>query len=407
MWGDAYSVHNFSAYHERVYLSSPLSLQNRHYNMTDTPDYSTTPVTVSLSDLKSGVSDSLLPAAFGPDSLGVIIVTGLPSGFAELRKSVLLSASDLATLPDDKLAAMEHEPSFWCQGWSRGREKLANGVPDFNKGSFYANCAFHKDSKLEAPPAEETGGYEDMHMYTAANIWPEEEDLPGFQSNLKQLCNLIIDVAEDVARACDRYVGGVGIKGYEDGYLEDVVRTSTTTKARLLHYFAMQEKGGQVSGGDNMEASQGNDKDTSEQGSVEKASGLGDDEEVSGADDSWCGTHKDHSCLTGLTSAMFLNGKTILPQSPDPAAGLYIHNRHGKVVQVKIPKDALAFQTGSALEAATYGEFKAVPHFVKGASVEGVSRNTLAVFCQPSMNRRLGDEGTFAEYSKRVLEGNH
>lgn len=354
-----------------------------------TTDYTTTPVTVSLSDLKSGVSDSLLPAAFGPDSLGVIIVTGLPAEFVELRKSVLLSASDLATLPDDKLQAMEHEPSFWCQGWSRGREKLANGVPDFNKGSFYANCAFHKDAKLEAPPSEETRGYEDMHMYTAANIWPQEEDLPGFQSNLKQLCNLIIDVAEDVARACDRYVGGVGIKGYEQGYLEDVVRTSTTTKARLLHYFALKNEQQQVSGGD--------DQKGSEQGGDEKVS----------EDDSWCGTHKDHSCLTGLTSAMFLNGKTVLPQSPDPAAGLYIHNRHGKVVQVKIPKDALAFQTGSALEAATYGEFKAVPHFVKGASVEGVSRNTLAVFCQPSMNRRLGDEGTFAEYSKRVLEGNH
>ncbi|RDW39829.1 hypothetical protein B0I73DRAFT_131331 [Yarrowia lipolytica] len=337
-------------------------------------DYSTTPVVVSLEELQSGATDSLLPSAFGPDSLGVIIVTGLPKDFVSLRQKVLLSASDLAALPADKLAAMEHEPSFWCQGWSRGREKLANGVPDFNKGSFYANCAFHKDPQLEAPPKEETVGYEDMHMYTAPNIWPQEEDLPQFQTNLKALCNLIIDVAEHVARACDRYVAGhAKIDGYTAGYLEDVVRTSTTTKARLLHYFPMQQQ----------------------------------QEQADTPDDAWCGTHKDHSCLTGLTSAMFLDGKTVLPKSPDPEAGLYIHNRHGKVVQVKIPADALAFQTGSALEAATHGEFKAVPHFVKGANVAGVSRNTLAVFCQPSMHRQLGSEGSFAEYSTRILEGNH
>lgn len=334
-------------------------------------DYTTTPVVVSLQELQSGQKDGLLPAAFGPDSLGVIIVTGLPTEFVQLRQKVLLSASDLAGLPQDKLAAMEHEPSFWCQGWSRGREKLANGVPDFNKGSFYANCAFHKDPSLEAPPKEETEGYEDMHMYTAPNIWPQESDLPGFQTNLKALCNLIINVAEHVARACDRYVAGEAkVKGYTAGYLEDVVRSSTTTKARLLHYFPM-------------------------------------DVEQSTADDAWCGTHKDHSCLTGLTSAMFLDGKTVLPKSPDPDAGLYIHNRHGKVVQVKIPADALAFQTGSALEAATFGEFKAVPHFVKGANVPGVSRNTLAVFCQPSMHRELGSEGSFAAYSTKILSQNH
>lgn len=333
-------------------------------------DYTSAPVVVSLEELKNGSKDSLLPQAFGPDSLGVIIVTGLPSQFVQMRRDVLQSASDLAALPPAKLQAMEHEPSFWCQGWSRGREKLANGVPDFNKGSFYANCAFHKDPSLEAPPPEESRGYEDMHMYTAPNIWPQEADLPHFQSQLKGLCNLIIDVAEDVARACDRYVSGANVKGYTEGYLEDVVRTSTTTKARLLHYFPMET-----------------DQET--------------------PDDAWCGTHKDHSCLTGLTSAMFLEGKKVLDKSPDPEAGLYIHNRHGKVVQVKIPVDALAFQTGSALEAATFGEFKAVPHFVKGANSPGVSRNTLAVFCQPSMHRQLGSEGSFAEYSTKILSGNH
>jgi hypothetical protein len=57
------------------------------------------------------------------------------------------------------------------------------------------------------------------------------------------------------------------VEGYADGYIEDVVRRSSTTKARLLHYFP-----------------------------------PGDDEETSQSDDNmdtWCGEHVDHSTLTG------------------------------------------------------------------------------------------------------------
>jgi hypothetical protein len=72
-----------------------------------------------------------------------------------------------------------------------------------------------------------------------------------------------------VARACDRYAVKE-IDGYKPGYLEHVVKTSTTTKARLLHYFPADAK-----------------------------------EEIPKSDDDWCATHLDHGCLTGLTSAMF------------------------------------------------------------------------------------------------------
>jgi len=50
-----------------------------------------------------------------------------------------------------------------------------------------------------------------------------------------------------------------------------------------------------------------------------------------------------------------------LQASPDPAAGLYIQSRGGEVVQVKIPRDCLAFQTGAALESVTKGRLRAVP----------------------------------------------
>ena len=107
----------------------------------------------------------------------------------------------------------------------------------------------------------------------------------------------------------------------------------------------------------------------------------------SAEEDNWCAVHKDHGCLTGLTSAMFVDeAKTEakvpqfvggelpdslptleeLPTSPDPQAGLWIKDRKGTPVQVKIPRDCIAFQTGEALERITRGKFKAVEHSVRG-----------------------------------------
>ncbi|MBE3045101.1 hypothetical protein IMZ48_21615, partial [Candidatus Bathyarchaeota archaeon] len=73
-----------------------------------------------------------------------------------------------------------------------------------------------------------------------------------------------------VARACDKFAEAE-IAGYPKGYLEHVVSTSNTTKARLLHYYPQDSSSAQ-----------------------------------SGNEDDWCATHLDHGCLTGLTSAMFV-----------------------------------------------------------------------------------------------------
>ncbi|KAG5978944.1 hypothetical protein E4U54_006999, partial [Claviceps lovelessii] len=61
-------------------------------------------VTVSLKDLTSGtVPLQTLQEAFGPDSLGILIVRDVPSEFAELRRKVLSYASYLGNLPDEEL----------------------------------------------------------------------------------------------------------------------------------------------------------------------------------------------------------------------------------------------------------------------------------------------------------------
>lgn len=345
----------------------------------------TSPVVVSLSDLVSGKADIVLPDAFGADSLGIIIVKDLPSEFQTLRSKVLSSASHLAALPKEKLAQLEDPDSHFLNGWSLGKEILSNGIPDNFKGSFYTNCSFYgyPDGNL---PKESLKGYESFTSYIAPGIWPEENDIPGFQENLKALCKLMIGVAEEVARAVDRLFGGK-LEGYPNGYLEHVVSTSTTTKARLLHYFPPPVN-----------------------------------TDALNKDDSWCGEHFDFSCLTALTSAQFVDesdeanksilpGQTLkeLPKSPDSSSGLYIKNRKGAVVKVNIPKDCIAFQTGSALEEVTSGRFKAVPHYVQGSKIgQTISRNTLAVFCQPSLHEPVGSNfKDFATYSEYILKSIH
>lgn len=192
------------------------------------------------------------------------------------------------------------------------------------------------------------------------------------------------------------------------------MRDSNTTKARLLHYFPPPPE-------------------------EEK-----EDEE----DDAWCATHVDHGCLTGLTSALYVdeseyppvippalsssssgsrtstkiieNALPVLPATTPPSekTGLYIHSRTSIVTKISIPEDSLAFQTGEALELITGGKFRAVPHFVRvgggGRSRKGdkgeekgrkVARNTLAVFTQPGLevvvDKKRGLK--FGEFSEEVV----
>ncbi|KAJ5278805.1 hypothetical protein N7478_004177 [Penicillium angulare] len=356
-------------------------------------------VTVSLKDLENGtVSFDTLTEAFGPASLGIIVVKDLPEHFAELRAKVLSNASYLAALPEKELESLESPESKYLVGWSCGKETLKSGHFDTLKGSYYVNCAFYQDPTLASAPAE---GFPDLPQYTAPNIWPDAGKLPTFRSSAEDLCSLIIQTATLVARACDKYAEA-NIDDYKPGYLQRVVETSLTTKARLLHYFPATEQA----------EKQNNDDDD-------------DDDD----DDDWCATHIDHGCLTGLTSAMFLDEAAsppildsistsdsdslpILPElekSPDPAAGLYIRSRTGDIVKVNIPRACLAFQTGEALQLITRGKFRAVPHFVKGAkTVEGrIARNTLAVFTQPNLGEEVQAGLTFAEFARGVVQKNY
>ena len=340
------------------------------------------PVTVSLHDLEAGdlPFDSLLEA-FGPSSLGILVVTDLPPHFPSLRSRVLASSSSLAHLPEKELSALVNPSAKYLTGWSHGVETLRPGLVDTAKGSYYINCGFYHsppfpDSTLSGADPVTFPGFEE---YTSPNIWPAECTLPSFRADAETLIRLIIDVAVLVARACDRYAERE-VPKYTPGYLEKVVKTSVTTKARLLHYFPS-----------------------------DPSSSVEDHETTN--DDSWCATHVDHGCLTGLTSAMFLDEASSPSSeisSPDPQAGLYILDRSNTTHKISIPRDALAFQTGETLQLITQGRFKAVPHFVRGTDAPNVARNTLGVFTQPNLDEVVDLETglTFGEFARGVVGKN-
>ncbi|KAG7894944.1 hypothetical protein KL905_000181 [Ogataea polymorpha] len=322
------------------------------------------PVTVSLKDIPT----EKLIDAFGKDSLGILLVKDLPKEYHDLRKKVLTQVSYLTRLDKQSLQDLECPEGYYLTGWSLGKEKLANGVADELKGSFYINCSFFKNPALEGPPPEESRGYENYKAYTTWNRWPKEtlDELKGFQHNCKALISLMIEISLQICEKIDSYCES-HLQNYHPGYLESIIRESTTSKARLLHYLP----------------------------------------NTSSSQSDWCGEHCDHSCITALTSALFFDGDSELTTSPDPSAGLYIKDRRGKVVKVNIPPDCLAFQSGSALEEVSGHQFKAVPHYVKGTAMPGISRNTLAVFLQPSLHAMVNENETFAQFADRILRRNH
>lgn len=380
-----------------------------------TPDSPPRPeaVSVSLADLQNGtIPLTTLEAAFGPDSLGIIIVRDLPSHFTHLRTRLLSLSSYLANLPAAELEKLEHPESHYDVGWSCGKETLADGRYDTLKGSYYAQ-PIH-DAELEAKARRL---YPDVPEFTSANVWPSDEVLPGFEAVFEELCRLVVDVAGVVARNCDRF-GVARLEGYVYGTLEKIVRGSVSTKARLLHYFPPP-----------------------------KLDVRGEEERPDSAmaiDDDWCATHKDLGALTGLTCQMFVDeaahpperrGDGSLPElqelekHPDPLAGLWIQDRAGRRTQVHIPRDCLAFQTGEALELITRGAFKAVPHFVRGklfpfCSTWGavadlyvfagarpekagqIARNTLAVFTQPNLWEMVDETRDFAALGQFTIRKN-
>jgi isopenicillin N synthase-like dioxygenase len=312
--------------------------------------------------------------AFGshPKSLGIIVVKDLPPTYATYRERLLKLAYKFATLDENTREQYADPVTKYSFGWSHGKE-IMNGKPDTLKGSYYANINPAID-KFNVSLAQR----QDYPEYYGENIWPKQDvtEVEGFEEAFKNLGSFVFKVGCELAAACQPFVS----QHLTDSSLSlpEMISTSQTTKARLLHYFPPAEESALPS----------------------------DDEPV----DSWCGFHLDHSLLTGLCSAMFLrndgSSAPTIVSSPSPASGLYIRTRGGDLTKVSIPSDSLAFQTGEALELVTAGKLQATPHCVRvgaGDGVDRVSRETFALFMQPNTDRRIAPSETFGQFSKRVF----
>lgn len=327
------------------------------------------PVSISYNDLFHAPEklQAQIERAFGSDAdcLGLIIVTDLPKEYPALRERLLKIAYEFAALDEAAKQTCVDASSRYSFGWSHGKE-IMNGQPDTLKGSYYANPV------VDFPDVSEELRNE-FPEYYGKNVWPKQTDL---EQAFKELGRFVFDVGILLAKACQPFVGA-RLKDATVS-LPDMISKSQTTKGRLLHYFPPPP-----------------------------------DAPKSEALDSWCGMHLDHSVLTGLCSAMYLlegNPPQVVP-SPSPASGLYIKTRGGVVAKANIPVDALAFQTGEALEIATEARLRATPHFVHvghgGDNASKISRETFALFMQPNVEQVLATtkDGvtTFGSFSKQVF----
>ena len=187
---------------------------------------------------------------------------------------------------------------------------------------------------------------------------------------------------ELLAAQCDRLVAARA--GGGAARLREVVQRSRCVKGRLLHYFPTDGEASPATPPTADGACGGGDAPPAAGGGAEAPSFS-----------SWCGWHRDHSTLTGLTCAMYCAGEGPTLRevpNPDPASGLYIRAADGSVVRARFGADCVAFQLGEAAQIHTAGLLRATPHCVRaaaGAAAAGVGRNTFAVFLQPNYDEAM------------------
>jgi len=300
-------------------------------------------------DLKSGKDlTASIAEAFGYKGIGLLAVSGIPN-YPDLRKKLLNLCYKFATLPKEIKDKYVHEESKYSYGWSHGKEILSPGKFDTFKGSYYNNPQYDVATTDEALQK----AYPEV---CSTNIWPKEE-LPDFEHAFKDLGNMLVDTGLLIAKQCDAYVKQVTPGFKSDNSLEQIIVDSRTCKARLLHYFPIN------------------------------------DDATARTRESWCGWHNDHGSLTGLCPALYIrNAEGSVVPNPDPESGLYARTRDGKEFHVKLSGDLVAYQIGESAQINSGGALMATPHAVQAIRYpesKDLSREAFAVFMQPNFDKKL------------------
>lgn len=254
--------------------------------------------------------------AYGVNGLGVITISDIPE-YEERVKELLPLSHKMAHLSEEERLSLERPETLWNAGWSHGKEKLGD-VPDFSKGSFYANPLYDRS---------ETSEDEDHPYFNPPNIWPTKE-LPELENAFKRLGKLMFDVTLLWSKHVDSFVSK-HIATYDDDTLYKQLNLIKKAKGRLLYYYPTNKDAGE---------------------------------------DDWIGWHNDSGFLTALTTDMFFDDDTGTPiDNPDKDGGLWIVDRVGGNKRVHIPHDRLAIQCGECLQIITGGMLVATPHSVRAS----------------------------------------
>ncbi len=157
-------------------------------------------------------------------------------GYSESARKVLPMAHKLAHLPLEVKASMTSEESHWQAGWNQGKVMLNKKVLDPKKASFYYN-----------PLTDSPATPEEREKYPTVfpvNVWPSEEDMPGFQGEAKMLGRIMHNALVQFAKHVDAYVFeqcgidlSTGKSNYEgEDVIHRAVRSTEKGKCRLLYY---------------------------------------------------------------------------------------------------------------------------------------------------------------------------
>ena len=124
------------------------------------------------------------------------------------------------------------EQSLYNAGWSLGKEKLKGDKPDLSKGSFYFN-----------PLTDCPGSKEDRDLYPISypkNLWPKDEDLPGFKEDAVELGKLLHNVVVELSWHID-VLANDSVEGYQKNLLFDAMKNTCKAKGRLLYYYPLDD----------------------------------------------------------------------------------------------------------------------------------------------------------------------
>jgi isopenicillin N synthase-like dioxygenase len=291
----------------------------------------------SNQDLSSKIED-----AFGDNGLGAIIVTDIPN-FKNEKIKLLKLSKVFGELPTEVQEKYENPETYYSFGWSRGKEKMKSGKPDFAKGSFYNNPIYDEPTTDKKLIKKYPANY-------SKNIWPSE-DVPDMEYEFKKLGGFMYQVGINILKNCDKFLKKKIGDEYPDYNLTNIIKGSKTYKARLLHYYELPQNR-------NTEL------------------------------DAACGWHLDHGGLTILTKALYLDENFNEVSEPNDA-GLYIKDRNGKIHHGVIPENALLCQVGEILQILSGGYLQATPHAVRSSKLKGVTRETFPVFIDCNVEQNI------------------